>query len=113
MSDYIKREDAIKAKPRWAHDGTNKGSKMTDEEMDGYNDALVEYSQNISSIPAADVEPVRHGHWVIDDEPYDENGGYCSVCMCDMPIFFADWRYQHLAMPRCPKCGAKMDEAAE
>lgn len=62
--------------------------------------------QKVSELPAADVQPVKHGKWkhvkwVKDDE--EQAGGYwisrCSNCI--MPY--------HSETPYCPHCGAKMD----
>ena len=47
-------------------------------------------------IPAADVEPVRHGHW-IDNKHTDT--AICSECK---RVFTDETNY-------CPNCGAKMD----
>lgn len=59
----------------------------------------------ISSIPAADVEPVRHGRWEAL-EHYRDGGtaqrcNQCKELMC-----------LHRTTPKnyCPNCGAKMDE---
>ena len=46
---------------------------------------------------AADVEPVRHGHW-IDNKHTDT--AICSECKC---VFTDETNY-------CPKCGAKMNK---
>ena len=63
-------------------------------------------TQEINSIPAADVAPVVHGWW--------ENGNpICPVCggnkFKDLDAdIWCDW------MPDfCPNCGAKMDGSAE
>jgi len=78
MSDYISREAAIEAaKHAWA-----KG---------------LEPSQYLEIIPAADVEPVRHGRWG-NYEPYYD-GYRCSYCK---NTFRTCQRF-------CPNCGAKMD----
>ena len=65
----------------------------------------------ILDIPAADVAPVKHGHWKKGKgyERPTENGfvhddryfcDYCGWgCCCDTKL---DFRY-------CPNCGAKMD----
>ena len=59
----------------------------------------------IKNVPAADVEPVRHGEW-IEQRHIDRNGNYynshykCSECGFDD----CDEEY-----PYCPSCGAKMD----
>lgn len=50
------------------------------------------------AIPAADVEPVRHGRWVSKKGIYGVV--YCSICDFELKIDNT---------PRCPKCGAKMD----
>ena len=52
---------------------------------------------NLDSIPAADVAPVRHGHWI-----ELSRSSKCSECG------FETGRYE---LPRryCPECGARMD----
>lgn len=52
----------------------------------------------ISSIPAADVEPVRHGHWE------DVGGGYVACSECGEEHSWVSYRPD-----LCPDCGAKMD----
>lgn len=89
MTEYIEREEAIEAaKHAWG-----KG---------------IEPSQYMEIIPAADVEPVRHGRWIKESD----GGTRCSVCNkrvrdvtggWDEPVDLSD-------MPYCPKCGARMDE---
>lgn len=59
-------------------------------------------TQEINSIPAADVAPVVHGRWLqkkhkIFGNVYDY---VCSECGCDYAL--AEYNY-------CPNCGAKMD----
>ena len=89
MSDYIKREDAIKSiKPMvgiWADDGR----------------FYVDYQRVLDIInnePSADVEPVRHSVWrVASAEPDKE-----YECMnCKKAV---GWKYLY-----CPNCGARMD----
>ena len=88
MSDYISREAAI--------DRLNKNLSAcnhgTFSEM-CYSDAI----ETVKHLPAADVEPVRHGWWV------DIWGNYtCSEC----EYMWEDSGYK---TPFCPECGAKMD----
>ena len=52
-------------------------------------------------IPAADVEPVKHGHWI-----YENFYTHCSVCG-KMAIY--DKYGQEVESDYCPRCGAKMD----
>lgn len=58
-------------------------------------------TQEINSIPAADVAPVVYGRWVThyrSGTPVAE--GYVSTC-CDM--------WNNRKSPYCPNCGARMD----
>ena len=56
----------------------------------------------------ADVEPVRHGHWV---EEYD--CGYitphCSECG-ETPLTKEETSYDYVYSSYCPHCGAKLDK---
>lgn len=65
-----------------------------------YNEGVKAAEDAIAAMPAADVEPVKHGRWIehIDHEMltgYDE----CSVC------HFGTIGQSNY----CPNCGAKMD----
>lgn len=54
----------------------------------------------LRAIPAADVQPVRHGRYIIDD-----NGdSSCSEC--------GEW-YLDVTKNYCPNCGARLDLEAE
>lgn len=81
-NDYIKREDALNA----------------------FNGAFYPViAMQIRDIPAADVEPVRHGKWEqVDEQPHFRkhfHRVYCSVC-----------RHEgYKRYPYCPYCHAKMD----
>lgn len=71
----------------------------------GYLDDDMIYRLQIAlnRIPAADVEPVRHGRWT-DENPasFWDPRMRCSACgHVDIPL--AKWRF-------CPMCGAKIDE---
>ena len=67
----------------------------------------------IDDAPAADVEEVRHGHWIITEYEYYD----CSECGesyfngCDSRAE-AERRLEihQDVYDRCPYCGAKMDE---
>ena len=75
-----------------------------------YNDMLYEmcgtgYQSRALSVinyaPAADVAPVKHGHW---------NAGYFHdrVCSC---CLHPDNDLNDYAHSYCPNCGAKMDRS--
>lgn len=86
MNDYISREAAVEcAKHAYA-----KGLEPT---------------QYIEEIPAADVEPVRHGAWYpcFEDWRQQQEGNKCSVC--GFEYYGTGIRSFHY----CPNCGAKMD----
>ena len=59
MTDYIKREDALKA-------------------VDAFI-GTYPISDRIKLIPSADVAPVRHGHWEVIDAEEPRRYG-CSEC---------------------------------
>ena len=60
-------------------------------------------TQEINSIPAADVAPVVHGRWV------DAGRGIKACSNCNHGI------KEHMACANhyCPNCGAKMDGGAD
>lgn len=58
----------------------------------------------IANIPAADVAPVRHGHWVIDD--YNTRECHCSEC--DWPAPRDAYGYHREQTGYCHVCGAEM-----
>lgn len=92
MSDYISREALI--------DRLNKNLSAcnhgTFSEM-CYADTI----ETVKHLPAADVEPVRHGRW-LDCEAHNDIE-QCSECgmIFSYPSYY---RYKF-----CPNCGAKMD----
>lgn len=66
--------------------------------------------QNIMDMPAADVKPVVHGHWVSLTD-CSNAGVYCSNC--HKKVYKEDYslcnRKNKLRSNYCPNCGAKMD----
>ena len=58
----------------------------------------------IGSEPAADVAPVRHGRWILDEKRYVI---YCSECgeVSGYSLNLRDVREEN---HYCPNCGAKM-----
>ena len=95
MTDYIKRTDAVKIAEKY---GLANGSVL------GRHTGLADcIARDISELPAADVAEVVHGQWVDNGIPDSMLNG-CSVCgfTCGSSSFFY-----------CPKCGARMDGAAE
>lgn len=85
MTDYISREAALEITTRTCGD---------------YAAAFAE----IRKLPAADVVPVVHGHWIKDNFFSDDvnNGEKCSQCGELIGWFGNPPKY-------CPGCGALMD----
>lgn len=111
MSDYISREAAIEAVRE----------ELGCETCNGSNVGIIctfcnvgEAILMIKHIPAADVEPVRHGRW---ECVYDDNTGEtditCSHCKNTRTVngCFAstDGKSCYFEDDYCPNCGAKMD----
>ena len=96
MTDYIKREDAIKI--------INSGISIDTDADKRYVNGL------FRAIRPADVAPVRHGHWALDTAHTEEIYAHpvkCSVCGRTDVL-----GYETLT-PYCPNCGSKMDEEVE
>ncbi len=66
-----------------------------------------EWLWTILDIPAADVAPVRHGHWVSE---YDcgYTTPHCSECG-ETALTKEETSYDYVYSNYCPRCGAKMD----
>lgn len=63
------------------------------------NISILDLYNILEKMPTVDAEPVRHGHWIRDD-----NGTYsCSECQSWVP------NEQHYYARYCLFCGAKMD----
>ena len=89
MDEYIKREYAIDAVLDVYYD-------TPDIDLSGEK-----FEAAILKIQAADVAPVRHGHWgKVYKSKVTVLDGYVSSC-CDM------WNERRTNY--CPNCGAKMD----
>ena len=110
MSDYISREAAIKA-------FGNADADVCESYPDGHCDwefGRSNINDVIDGVPAADVEPVRHGRWEecdwvdVDDHGFGTRrtfkaGLWCSQCACVFKKKLL-WKRNY-----CPSCGAKMD----
>lgn len=86
--EYIEREPII----QFIEHGLN-------EKNFGYD--AIEILGEIQFAPAADVAPVKHGHWT----QVDKNKCECSNCGIIVLIAVCP----HGDKNYCPNCGAKMD----
>ena len=89
--EYIERDAIEKAFAKEIH------TNYLDDYAKGFQAALLA----VMSIPAADVAPVRHGHWV-KEKPDVLIHWHCSVCKNCYYLEEPNANY-------CPNCGAKMD----
>lgn len=94
MKEYIDREALIAEYDR-VHKGAPGGARKL-----------------MVDAPAADVEEVRHGRWHTIRETTDSKTTECTACM-ESFFFMKKGQLNIDHMPRCPKCGAKMDGATE
>ena len=98
MAEYIDREAVLKILEDHPA-GTWRG-------YDVYSDDVRAIMRKVNEQPAADVAPVRRGHWVRVG-----NGTTCSECM--QGLLRVDGKNSEWVdlsgMPYCPNCGAKME----
>ena len=95
MTEYIERDTAIKA-------------LMNDApEQVGYS--REDAADCIRYMDAADVAPVRHGRWILDEKRYVI---YCSECSAPVSYYpnIKDVREEN---HYCPNCGCRMDGGIE
>lgn len=101
MSDYISRKAAVKIAQKY---GLANGSAL------GRHTGLADcIAIEIEGLPAADVEPVRHGEWSRTDDDWSSLVTIqCSACGGEW-CFEVDEDVQLLWYNYCPGCGCKMD----
>ena len=71
-----------------------------------FDDGLDFAISEIAVMPAADVRPVKHGEWIVDD-PGEYQLIECDQCHAQM------WNHQSELPNYCYECGADMRKAAE
>ena len=57
---------------------------------------------NLRLLPSADVQPLRHGHWI--DETFKPTGLVFHPYVCDQCGCHSESNFTY-----CPDCGARMD----
>ena len=100
MGEYIKRDEVIAALDEFRLNQTV-SKYATVMQCKAARDAISRATKALESLPAADVEPVKHGRWV-HKILFGEQTWFCSECKT---IGSPQWK-------RCPVCEAKMDEEA-
>lgn len=92
MAEYIEKNAAI--------------AKLTRLEVTEPLSTMIDAKRMLADMPAADVAPVRRGHWVRVG-----NGTTCSECMQGLLRINgkqSEW-VDLSGMSYCPNCGAKME----
>ena len=98
MAEYIEREAVMKIIDDYGctHGGT----------LGSHSGAVDVVGSAIYKLPAADVVPVKHGHWISE---YD--CGYitphCSECG-ETALTKEETSYDYVYSSYCPRCGAKL-----
>lgn len=105
--EYVLRSSVLNA----IHNGDIDMGMVTTHEYRLLKDLSERIDRRIQRVPAADVQPVRHGRWVevkgftgVEAFGYREecvDGFACSVCGKEVDVSEGYFRY-------CPNCGAKM-----
>lgn len=100
MTEYIEKKKVIN-EIRY----NNKVTHYSDDKCeDIVNKSTIEMQEVVFKIPAADVQPVRHGQWF---ECYTDSyhySGICSVCGQASIKNLSESLYEY-----CPRCGARMN----
>lgn len=76
-----------------------------------------QFLHDIKAHPAADVEPVVHAKWIVQEKSYGDKVAICSHCGDNAVDLQEEDRghgynlvYHRPALTkRCPNCGARMD----
>lgn len=98
MAEYIERE----ALEKFIENGLNNPNKES-----AFGHDAIEILAELHHMPAADVEPVRHGRWLYTSSLLSPFRGVwiCSCCSLEDE--------NGCCYSFCPNCGAKMDLEAE
>lgn len=103
MSDYIEREVTVNALDDLC-DMVCQYSKELRWMMCGACPLGCAFDVITDNIPAADVQPVKHGRWIKPTRVPGSMLDECSVCGFNCGAYTFNY---------CPYCGAKMDEGTE
>lgn len=106
MDDYIRREDVLDIAMQYCPDDDGSCSKADVDPR--------EMLDEIEALPSADVQPVKHGRWIID---YAEGTkiyhAHCSECNKEPDRNIGGDYYIDKLSDFCPNCGARMDGGKE
>lgn len=98
MAEYISREELRKHLKECYED------KLFDADMRKVTFGIDVYVENM---PAADVQPVKHGRWITWDD-----SGFTKCSCCNSEYYISDLQVvgdSEGFVDFCPNCGARMD----
>lgn len=115
MAEYISREEVFQVVhgiARGIADRDTEALKAKDMKAfymaKGAKKILDSVDTDLCYIPAADVQPVKHGHWI----PQGDDMWLCSNCKEN--IIYSEHESDRTEKQRyCCRCGARMDGDAE
>ena len=107
MGKYIEREAAIAALDEFRLNQTV-SKYATVMQCRAARDAISRATKALESLPAADVEPVRHGRWKLIGADNRGRGGVWECTGRD-----GCGRLYPYKCDFCPNCGARMDEEVD
>ena len=113
MTDYINREDVIRAIKEYFVDPDKVISERPDDVF-RYNSGLLSALQVVFDVSSADVVERKYGEWIAGESWSDGYGmgeqyGRCYVCS-ECSHIVQD-NYIECSMNFCPNCGARMKGA--
>lgn len=103
MNDYIDRQAALEILATMQGLCTSKTALIQNSKI----------WQQIKELPPAEVEPVKRGKWIKNE---NRNSWHCSYCNVDNYYAYAwnsETRMDEFQDRYCPNCGAKMEEGDE
>ena len=109
MSEYISKHEVIEEIKR-----------IYCTDCNSYNGAMCRACEHmddmdiIEDIPAADVQPVKHGKWESSQRTIETGTVYCSNCAIE--YYISDLQTVgdcNGIVHYCPNCGARMDDDSE
>ena len=104
--EYIRRDDFIQHLEK-----CKKGAAVTNLVWA----AIMAIERDVRDMPAADVAPVRHGHWIGEGDGYADGELVFDVWHCsECDYCIDDGTDDPERLPKyCPGCGALMDGGKE
>lgn len=108
MAEYIDKAVALSIREPSKLNRHYQTYNLDDAYGQGWDEALC----CIEQIPAVNVIPIVHGHWI---RPHWKNNNYCCDCSeCGGEAMHKDYQWNKNGIyPICPNCGVKMQEGVE